>query len=523
LAVGQHVVLDPASSNGCLRLPAAGASGARHLLVLASTTSVRSTGGVQGPYFLRASSPGVVTASPPADAGAETEPVRTPRRISAAAQFDGTLRERERQALAEARSRPAAPTAPAISAAPPIVGEVQSFKVCTNLQCSAFGTVAATARYVGEHAAIFMDNTVPTGPPLTDVDLTELGSAFDAFHYGIDTTAFGRESDIDGNGMVIILMTDAVNDLTPDCSNGRVIGYFFGGDLLSGSNSNRAEVFYTMVPAPQTSQCAIATRRQVVDNLKPTLIHEFQHMISFNQHALIRGGNAEESWLNEAMSHFAEELGGRLIPDVVCAPPFTSCRSQYTGGDILNGYDFLKDTESHFLIIPTSSTGTLEERGSGWLFLRWALDQYAADTVLATATTRALVATSLTGVANIAAVTGANFSSMVPQWLLATFLDDGTDLPEEPTGRLRYKSWGLRSIWTNPQNASIFPAGFPIAVEAITGSYTRSGTLRGGSGRHFMISQPAQGVAIDLQVLRNSSGNVLDPALAGRYGIVRIQ
>jgi hypothetical protein len=30
-----------------------------------------------------------------------------------------------------------------------------------------------------------------------------------------------------------------------------------------------------------------------------TFIHEFQHMISFNQHVLVRGGDGEVLWLNE--------------------------------------------------------------------------------------------------------------------------------------------------------------------------------------------------------------------------------
>lgn len=524
LAVGQHLIVDPAASGGCLRLPAPGSSGARYLMVLTSASSVVSSTGVQGPYLLRASSPGIVTSGPSANVARRFEASQeVAQRPSAAARFDAALREREREALAEARARGTLLAAPTVEAAPPTVGEIRQFKACTNLTCSAFGTVAATARYVGEHAAIFIDNAAPTVDSLRASDFAALGFAFDTYHYGIDTTAFGRESDIDANGMVIILMTKAVNDLTPDCTNGRVIGYFYGGDLLGGSNSNRAEIFYTLVPAPATSQCAAATRQQVVDNVKPTLIHEFQHMISFNQHSLVRAGNSEDRWLNEAMSHFAEELGGRLIPNSECTPTYTSCRSQYASGDILNAYDYLKDTEAHFLVYPGASAGTLEERGSAWLFLRWTLDQYAADTILATATTRALVATSLTGVANITAVTNASFSTMVPQWLMATFLDDGTDLPEESTGRLRYKSWGLRSIWTNPLNQTNFPAGFPIPVDVITGSYTRSGTLKGGSGRHFMISQPAQGVAIDVQVLRNTSGDALDPALVARFGIVRIQ
>ena len=33
----------------------------------------------------------------------------------------------------------------------------------------------------------------------------------------------------------------------------------------------------------------------------------------FNQHVLLRGGQSEDIWFNEAMSHFAEELGATRL------------------------------------------------------------------------------------------------------------------------------------------------------------------------------------------------------------------
>ncbi len=521
LSVGQHLVVDPSVTSGCLRLPQAGASGAQYLLVLTSTSGVKSSIGVSGPYLIRGSNPGAVTAAPAPDATAP-EGARAVPRASAAREFDAMLRQREQELLALPGAR-IAPGAAAPFAPPPVFGDVKDFKVCSNLTCSAFTTVQATVRYVGAHSAVYIDNTVPQNDPLTQADFDNLGTTFDTYHYPIDTTAFGRESDIDANGVVEILMTDAVNALTPDCTTGRVVGYFFGGDLLNNANSNRGEVFYTLVPTLSTPTCPAIPRQTAVDNLKPTLIHEFQHMISFNQHALIRGGSGEEVWLNEALSHFAEELGGRQIPSLQCAPTFTSCRSQYTSSDIFNAYDFLKDTEREFMIFPSSASGTLAQRGAVWMFLRWTLDQFAADTILGTDVTRALVQTQLTGATNLTTVTGGSLSTMIPQWLMAAYLDDGTDLPVESTGRLRYKSWGLRAIWTDPRNASSFPAGFPLAPDVIGGTYTRAGTLKAGSGRHFVIVQAAQGAALDLQVLKNSAGDPLDPALVGRFGIVRIR
>ena len=521
LTPGQHVIIDPNTTSGCLRIPAAGGSGAEYLLVVASTSGERSSSGLQGPYVLRASSP----ASALVDQSAAPAPVQgTPRRRSAAAEFDAMLRERERE-LVSLGAIPAAPPIGDVVAAPPVVGEVKSFKVCTNLQCSAFGTVMATARFVGQHVAVFIDNDVPQNDPLQPADAAELGTDFDTYHYPIDTTAFGRESDLDQNGVVIILMTDAVNALTPDCTNGRVVGYFFGGDLLTGPNSNNGEVFYTLVPAPSSPNCTAITKQQAVDNLKSTLIHEFQHMISFNEHVLVRSGPSEQTWLNEGLSHIAEELGGRLIPNSECTPTYPSCRSQYASGDLINGYDYLKNTESHFLVFPTTSGGTLEERGAAWMFTRWIADQFAVDTILGTELTRALVKTSQVGAANIQAVTGTPLATLVPQWLMSLYLDDGPDLPVEPTGRLRYKSWGLRAVWTNPQNQAPNGQfnGFPLVPLLIGGSFSHSGTLRGGSGRHFVVLQQANGPAIDMLAVRAVTNELIDGLLQPRLGVVRIR
>jgi hypothetical protein len=516
LPVGGHVIVNPATTNGCIRVPGAGVAGAEYLLVLSSGATVENT---SGPYELRTSSPAGNSSAPALPRFVTSQrPARRP--LGAQERFDAMLRQRERELLADPRNRGAFAAPSTVPAAPPPVGDQRTFKVCTNLTCSAFGDVTATARFVGNHIAIYLDDQVPTNDPLTTADLQALGRSFDEFHYPIDTTAFGRESDLDNNGVVIALMTDAVNALTTDCSNGRVVGYFFSGDLLTTfANSNRSEVFYTLVPAPSTSGCTAVSRQSVVNNLKPTLIHDFPQLINFNQRALVRSGQSEETWLNEGLSHFAEELGGRLIPSSECTPTFSSCRSQYSGGNIFNVYDFMKEPEDEFLLYPGS--GTLEERGAGWIFLRWTLDQFATDTILGTATTRRLVQTTQSGVANVVGATGGNFQTMVAEYLMALYLDDSGFT--EPTGRLRLKSWGLRSIFLDPANQQNFPGGFPLVPQVSTGNFSRTGTLRAGTGRHLILRQGASGAAIDVHVRKNAAGSPLDAALLARYGIVRTQ
>ena len=364
-----------------------------------------------------------------------------------------------------------------------------------------------------------MDDSAPSGG-YTTLQLDDVKNLFDQFLYPIDTTAFGRESDIDGNGVVVVLLTQHVNALSPDCNNtGRVIlGYFFGADLVprSASNpgSNEAEVFYGLVPDPNNAQCDI-TQAFARSHLPATFIHEFQHMISYNQHVLVRGGSAEDTWLNEGLSHFAEELGGRQVPNVEC-PNSSSCFNEFIRGDLDNAFAYLTSPEDFFLIEPGTSTGGLEERGANWLLVRWLADHFAADTILGTDLTRRLDATVQTGGANVAAQTGEDFSKLVGEWQLANYLDD---LPgfAEPTARLRYRSWNFR------QEAAAQGIPYPLVPDSTSGAnYSHSGVLRAGSGRHIRVVQAAGAASVDL-TLTDPAGAALSSTLEPRIALVRVR
>jgi len=521
LTPGQHVVVDPSASNGCVSIPAQGpgATEREYLIALTSGSGQITASGVSGPYAIRVALHGA-TASAPATPSASA--AKSGRNESAPAAFHDMLRERERELSATPGNRIFAQTSPALIA-PPVVGSEATFNVCRTTQCNSFDQVTAVAKSVGVKVAIYLDKTVPTNDPLQQEDLDELARTFDTYHHPIDVEAFGNESDLDANGVVVVLLTDAVNALTPDCTNGRILGYFYGGDLLNTQGSNHAEIFYAMVPAPNAGSCTGATRKNTLDRLKPTLIHEFQHMISFNQHALVRGGQSEVTWLNEGLSHFAEELGGTLIPNTECVG-FTSCRSQYTSGDLFNAYDYLSDTEAHYLIYPSASTGTLEERGAAWLFVRCLADQFGTD-ANGSNVTRALVGTQLLGASNVTAVTGQPFETLVAEWMLAVYLDDLPGFtPLSP--RLRYSSWGFRTIFQNnccgPDKP--FELAFPFTpVNASSMPFSRTGTLRGGSGKHFSLTLPAGTAAVDVLVARAAGGDELDPSLVARLSIARIR
>src|SRR5258706_10434043 len=316
---------------------------------------------------------------------------------------------------------------PAAPAGPPALGRQGTFKVAARFNCSVFDNVTATVKALKSNLAIYVDNAAPAGG-LDSAALDTLAATFETRLYATDTAAFGRESDIDTNSVVMVLMTNTVNKLVSaaDCAKqggAFVAGFFFGADLdpafRTDSRSNKGEVFYSIVADPAgTLSCSHSVTS--VQRLVPvTFIHEFQHMISFNQHVLVHGGDPEVLWLNEGFSHYAEELGGRTYASGT--PEF----SRFVIGDLYNAYQYLDTTEKHFLL-PTAGIGSLAERGAAWLFVRYVVDRYAGDTTVVAwnALTRQLLATTDVGAANIANRTGDTFTGVVTRWALANWVSD---------------------------------------------------------------------------------------------------
>jgi hypothetical protein len=384
-------------------------------------------------------------------------------------------------------------------------------------------TSLATVKVVGQRVAIYVDDATPSA--YTQADLDNVGTLFDSHLYPIDTTAFGRESDLDNNGVVIILLTPHVNELSPNCTSAGsvILGFFFGLDLLpTQAHSNGGEIFYGVVPGMITPGCNIP-ESSAIHALPPVFIHEFQHMISFNQHVLIRGGTSEDTWLNEGLSHFAEELGGEGVPDSFCAPAFPNCESQFNGGNIDNAYSYLDDPESNFLVEPGSSSGTLSERGANWLFVRWMADHFATTEPQGTELTRKLDETNLIGVANVEAATGTDFSTLNSQWQLANYL---TNLPgfTPSTDRLQYTTLNLRAIYQMNFQNGVFAKPYPLTPDSTRdGTYARTGVLRAGSGRHVRIIQPAGSSEVAFVLTDAAGSSPLSSSVKPRIALARVR
>jgi hypothetical protein len=520
LGVGQYATLDPTAQSGCT-------------FFSANTSAVDSVEYVVVPQLATGDPDRTATFQLVGDvvrataaASASTVP---PGRgdLPAAERFHAFLRqgdERRAWGLTPAAAPSAVVGARSAAVGLPGIGTARGFSVCAKLDCSRFDSVTATVRALKANIAIYVDTAAPSAG-LDSAALDSLATVFQTRLYAVDTAAFGRESDLDLNGVVLVLMTPTVNRLVTktECGlTGFVTGYFLGVDLDPAfrfdPRSNRGEIFYSMVADPAGAVSCSHTQDQVKRILPVTFIHEFQHMISFNQHVLLRGGDGEALWLNEGLSHFAEELGGWSYG--VGTPEF----SQYTIGDVHNAYQYLDSPGSHFLLT-TVGAGSLAERGAAWLFVRYLADRYAATSTIAgwSAFTRGLLATSLTGTPNIADRTGEPFSRLVTRWALANWVSDlpGGSAPPE----LRYDAWKFRATYgsLHLQNPADFPRPYPLVPTAgAGGAVSLAGTLAAGSGVYQRVLQGPSAPGFALTFTAGSGGS-FDPRLAPRLNVIRVR
>ena len=521
LSPGQLALVD-ASETACLRLAEAGAGGADYLYVAYSAAGTETRDGTSAEYQLT----GTGTAPPaalarPAPQGARFHPTR-------AQQFHDRLRALGRD-LARGRAGPrvSARKAPSAKALPPVPGEERTFNVLRSAEVSGtdpddYVQVAGTARYVGTRAAIFLDDAAPAQGGYTQADLDAIGRLFDDYLHPIGENAFGSETDVNDDGVILVLLTDRVTRLV-GCGGGSVVvGLFFAVDLFEDHvGSNNAEIFYGLTP---DAECGV-DRAFATERLPAVFIHEFQHMINYGQKVLLRDGDAEDTWLDEGLSGFAEELSARLVPDDRCLDD--DCVTQFHRDNLINAYDYLSQQGSAYLIGPRRPPLPLTQYGATWLFVRWLSDHFADDPTLGADLTRGLVQTTRTGAENVASATGVPFDRLIGEWQLANYLEGHPDFDDLTAGtRFGYTGWNLRDIFAsfNQQDPEQFPGAYPLEPESYTGDdYLRTGVLRAGSGQHLLVEQPASGATVDLRITDPGATNALTPDVFPRTVILRLR
>jgi hypothetical protein len=379
--------------------------------------------------------------------------------------FEARFRERERRELtpliaagqrtARRSSRgfvsPGAPLHLTNVAATPAVGAMISLNA--NLQatsCAAKVLRRGRVVSVGTKSIVVVDSLAPAGG-YTDVEMTNFGTTFDTLVFPLDTLNFGAVTDIDSNGRVAIFFTPEVNKLT--IGAGYVGGLQNSRDLLPLAQcpgSNEGEMFYMPVPDPTSSNAGYNDKTKLGNTVSATLMHEFQHLINGGRRIYVNNASTfEEVWLNEGLSHIAEELIYLRVSGLTTRSniDLATLRASQAQINTFNTYasqnfgrlrTYLVATEGNS---PYSLVDGLEMRGAIWQLLRYAADRKAG-------TDRTLwfnlVNTSIAGQANFNAVMG-DLTALTRDWAVAQFLDDGA------TGNgqsiFSHPSWNFRSIF----------------------------------------------------------------------------
>lgn len=160
--------------------------------------------------------------------------------------------------------------------------------------------VNAPVKKVGELVAIVVDEA--DAASVSDADATELVRRFDKHIGPLDHQLFGEPKkagkDRDGNGVVIVFVTRRLPAALPG-----VVGIFFKDDLRStaeAAHSNAADLLYVAPPGGAIT----------LDSLSGTLAHEYEHLISFYAKVLTQQSDQEETWLDEGLATFAEDVSG---------------------------------------------------------------------------------------------------------------------------------------------------------------------------------------------------------------------
>ncbi len=166
--------------------------------------------------------------------------------------------------------------------------------------------ITATVKRKGDHTAIIVDNKAT----VDERDLDDLIDMFDKTIYQRDVSLFGNpplksgettlSSDRNADGLIWMVITNTVSEVRP------AVGFFVATDFTDDALSNKADILW-MTPPETAGELTPAYT---------TMAHEFQHLLNYAVKVYkpaASGGSAgdlEALWLDEGLSHFAEDACG---------------------------------------------------------------------------------------------------------------------------------------------------------------------------------------------------------------------
>jgi hypothetical protein len=410
-----------------------------------------------------------------------------------------------------------------------------TFNISTASDCSTSGTAdqrTGILIYENNDLVFYQDSTQNASKPVSLSNVQQMAQYYSSYAKGMITSYFGRPSDIDGNGKVIIFISPIVS--------GGEAAFVWAGDFFPQSQcaaSNDAEIIYfsndiiaSMSRTPNPSYQALAT-----------VAHEMKHVVSLYHRIAASNvaGSAqfEPGWVEEGTAEIAGEMSSRIAWAANGGPPVGA---KVTRADLANAGGGINVTPEDYGVLlrmvrtifylssqPNSLTSTpmgadsaSNVYGSGWNFHRWLGDAYGgASTAQADSSLFRVLDDSTTAPEpqGLQTATGKSFDQLFNEYVAAVCLT-GTGAPEPPETFTTYDLVSATSNVIQNQPAGIYP--WPVTP---SGAGFQSGTYQGpiGAGgirvHDFVSNGTGTGALLQLWI---SSGSTPPPS---RMIVVRIQ
>jgi hypothetical protein len=204
---------------------------------------------------------------------------------------------------------------------------------------------------------------------------------------------------------------------------------------------------------------------------------------------------SETRWLNEAMSHIAEELvfyrasgftpGQNLTgPMITASARSVDAFNQYALDNVVRYHEYLVSPEANSPYDANDNGDDLETRGSAWAFLRYLADRHAPGSQQPV--WYALVNNDKVGFTNLDDVFGVDTNAELREWEASVYLDD---TPAATSSVFQQPSWNFRSVVPTLYKEPTFP----LVVRSLGAGATTVSLATGAVG-FFTGSVPANTV-----------------------------
>jgi hypothetical protein len=390
--------------------------------------------------------------------------------------------------------------------------------------------ITGRIRAVGTGSIWVEDVRNPPGG-FTDANYQALATRFDERILAVNVAYFGAPTDLDGNGRVVVVISQEVNRITPALGFVVTTDFFPKAGIPSQScpASNEGEYYYAKAPDPTASVPAPPGREpsaySVADALAdaPTLLaHETTHIIQLGRRLTSPTAlELQTIWELEGQATFAEEVVGLADRNLSVGGNYGfNVGWNSSGAADVNWFrPWITDLALYFGFRSSTARNPLAPGACGWLdrdlpvgslggacatsdgggnprliygvpfsFLRW-LSDHRGDRFPGGEQElhRRLVDAPIAGFPALAQVLGEPVEPLLARWAAALYTDDRLPPGSDPT--LSFRTWNFRNIF---EEGGLFPT---VSLAPRTQGYSA-----------FDLSQPLRPVSSMYTIIEAAGG-----------------